>query len=71
MPIIIFLFSKNALIFCNKVVQKLLHIQYVLSIAVYVWRETLAVETLVNLVNDSQFAKFISAKFYPVKESLM
>ena len=28
-------------------------------------------ETLVNLANDHKFAKFIPAKFYPVKESLM
>ena len=27
-------------------------------------------ETLANLANDSQFAKFIPAKFYPIKESL-
>ena len=27
-------------------------------------------ETLANFVNDCGFAKFIPAKFYPVKESL-
>ena len=27
-------------------------------------------EMLVNLANDSQFAKFIPAKFYPVKEKI-